>query len=71
MSTSSPEPSIQALLPSLTPEDARRAEENVEAYLALVIRVYSRIRQDPQALAELRAALRKSDAFMSDETLTV
>jgi hypothetical protein len=71
MNTPSTEPNIQTLFPSLTPEEARRTEENIEAYLALVIRVYSRISQNPQSLAELRAALSSADEFVSDEALTV
>jgi hypothetical protein len=71
MNTPSPEPTIQSLFPSFTPEEYRRAEENIEVYLGLVIRVYRRISQDPQALAELRAALYSAPEDFPESTLTV
>jgi hypothetical protein len=66
-----PEPTIRNLFPSLTPEEATRAEENIEAYLALVIRVYTRISQDPQALAGLRAASHSPHEPIPEDALTV
>jgi hypothetical protein len=64
------EPTIKSLFPTLTDAEAREAEENVAAYLALVIRVYKRISQDPQALAELREAL-YADTRESFDTFAV
>jgi len=52
------QPTISDLFPGLELEQAGRADQNIEAYLALVVRVYSRIKQDPKALAALRRALR-------------
>ena len=60
--------SIGQLYPELTPEEAKRAEENLESYLGLVIRVYRRISQDPVQLAALRAALYENDAANTPET---
>ncbi len=50
-------PTIKSLFPELSETEVRDAEQNVDAYLALVIRVYKRISQDPKALGELRKAL--------------
>ncbi len=69
MNSPNPEPTIQTLFPDLTPEEAKRAEENIEEYLALVVRVYTRISREPQALAELRALLYAGDE-VQDTTLT-
>ena len=55
--TTPKENEIKSLFPMLTDAEAREAEENVTAYLALVIRVYRRLSQDPAMLAELREAL--------------
>ena len=39
------------------------AEENIEQYLAVVIRIYNRISADPEALAKLRRELQESGDF--------
>jgi hypothetical protein len=49
--------SFRQVFPELSDEEAVQAEANFEAYLALIIRIYDRISADPQAIAELRAAL--------------
>jgi hypothetical protein len=63
----SPPITIRDLYPALTPEDCRRAEENIEGYLSLVIRMYNRISQDPKLLAELREALHLNEPETSAE----
>jgi hypothetical protein len=64
--TTPDEPTIKSLFPALSDADAREAEENLAAYLALVIRVYQRISQDPQALAELQKSLRSDVEYPFD-----
>jgi hypothetical protein len=55
-----PDYTIRSLFPSLTEEQSNEAEENLEQYLAVVIRIYNRISRDPEALAELRRELQKA-----------
>jgi hypothetical protein len=63
MNDHSPEaPRVAALFPDLTPEAATRAEHNMEAYLALVRRVYARMCADPQARAIFQAARKAQEA---------
>jgi hypothetical protein len=71
MNMPAPQPTIQDLFPTLTPDEVKRVEENLDAYLALVIRVYTRISQDPQALAELRAALYAGNKNIEKSPLTI
>jgi len=41
--------------PSLTPEELDQAEDNLREYVALALRIYERIRNDPAAHDKLRA----------------
>jgi len=59
MPTSIPQPTIQSLFPKLTPEEAKQAQADLEAYLSVVIRVYRRMSLDSATLAGLRAAMAK------------
>jgi hypothetical protein len=54
---------IKSLFPSLTEEQSKEAEENIEQYLAVVIRIYQRVSRDPEALAELRRDLQEPGDF--------
>lgn len=54
---SATEVSIGNLYPELNEQQLKEAEENLEGYLAVVIRIYQRISTDPIALAELRKDL--------------
>lgn len=56
---------IRSLYPSLSEAEAWKAQENMASYLALVARIYQRIAEDPQALAELRAAIVSESANAS------
>ncbi len=46
---------IRALYPRLSEEELREAEENLDRYLELALRIYERVRGDPQAYARFRA----------------
>ena len=46
---------IRDLYPHLTDEELRVAEENLERYLELELRVYERILGDPDAYARFKA----------------
>jgi hypothetical protein len=71
MITPASQPAIQSLYPDLSLQELRRAEENLEGYLALVIRIYTRISQDPNSLAELRAALNPANSASEAGPLAV
>ena len=69
---------IRDLYPRLTDEELREAEENMEKYLELELRMYERIFADPEAYARfkrLTAAPRrhtvqdKGRAFLNNLTL--
>ncbi len=49
-----PEISIRDLYPHLDDEQLKEAEENLERYLELTLRIYDRIRQDPDAYARFK-----------------
>jgi hypothetical protein len=70
MNSPNPEPNIQSLFPDLTPDESRRAEENIDEYLGLVVRIYTRISQDPASLAELRSLLYSADEAQDDPLTT-
>ncbi len=55
-------PTLRDLLPDLTGERLARAEDNLEQYLGLVIRIYERIQSDPAAYAEFRRLTCKTPA---------
>ena len=46
---------IRDLYPHLTDEELREAEENMEKYLELELRMYERIFADPEAYARFKA----------------
>jgi hypothetical protein len=46
---------IQDLYPSLDEIQAREAEESLDRYLALAMRIHERMRLDPAAYAQLKA----------------
>jgi len=43
-----PAPTIRDLYPNLSDHELAEAEENIERYLALVLRIYERIQTDPE-----------------------
>lgn len=58
MNTSNPtqpqEITIRDLYPDLDDEQLKEAEENLERYLKVVLRIYNRVRQDPEAYAQFK-----------------
>ena len=46
--------SVRDLYPHLNDEQLKEAEENLERYLELALRIYDRIRQDPDAYARFK-----------------
>lgn len=48
-------PTIRELYPGLNEEQLKEAEENLERYVELALRIYDRIRSDPTAYAEFLA----------------
>ena len=46
---------IRDLYPNLDDEQLKEAEENLELYLKVVLRIYNRIRSDPEAYARLQS----------------
>ena len=56
------QPQIRALYPGLNDEQLREAENNLEQYLLLVLRIYERVSLDPEAYARLCALTCEADA---------
>jgi hypothetical protein len=46
--------SVRDLYPHLNDEQLKEAEENLERYLELTLRIYDRIRRDPDAYARFK-----------------
>jgi hypothetical protein len=46
---------ILDLYPHLTEEQLQEAEENLQRYLELAVRIYERIRTDPKAYSQFRS----------------
>jgi hypothetical protein len=53
-SNSEKELSVGDLYPHLNDEQLREPDENLERYLQLALRIYDRIRQDPDAYARFK-----------------
>jgi hypothetical protein len=49
--------SIKDLYPHLTPEELAEAERNLTAYVALALRIFERIEEDPEAYEAMCWAL--------------
>jgi len=47
-------PTVRSLYPDLNAEQLREAEDNLEQYLLLVLRIYERIRSDPKSYTRFR-----------------
>jgi hypothetical protein len=53
---------IRDLYPDLDDEQLKEAEENLERYLELTLRIYNRIRQDPDAYARFKTLTARGEA---------
>jgi hypothetical protein len=51
----SPEITLRGLFPDLTEADLSKAEANLDEYLALAFRIWTRLQVDPEALAAFEA----------------
>ena len=58
-------PIIRSLYPNLDAEQLREAEDNLEQYLLLVLRIYERIRSDPKSYAQFRLLTGKTGTVSS------
>ena len=54
-----PVPTIRDLYPDFTAEQLAVAEDNIEQYLTLVLRIYERIQSEPESYARFRALTEK------------
>lgn len=52
-----PSPEIRKLYPNLTDEELLEAKKNLDAYLHLVLRMYDRICEDPEAYAKFEEVI--------------
>jgi hypothetical protein len=52
-------PSIRDLYPDFSEKELAAAEDNLERYLALVLRIYERVQTDPESYARFRALTEK------------
>ena len=57
-----PAPTIRDLYPDFTDEQLAEAEDNLEQYLLLMLRIYERIQGDPESYARFRALTEKIHA---------
>lgn len=57
-----PTPTIRELYPHLTEMELAKAEDNLEQYLLLMLRIYERIQNDPESHARFRALTEKIHA---------
>ena len=53
-------PSIRDLYPYLSEKELQAAEENLDAYLELVLEIYERIREDPRTYELVRRLLARA-----------
>ena len=60
MAKAEPYKNLRDLYPGLTETELQGAEENLEAYLELLLRIYERIESDPAAYVELKEYLAES-----------
>ena len=59
---------IRDLYPHLNEEQLKEAEENLERYLELVLRIYERIQKDPQAYSVFKTlTASRQNLMMKDE----
>ena len=49
-----PDPELRKLYPNLSDEELLEAEENLKGYLEVVLRIYERIRSDPEEYARFK-----------------
>ena len=59
-------PRIRDLHPGLSDQQLKEAEENLERYLELALRIYDRICSDPEAYAQFRALTASGRAATMD-----
>jgi hypothetical protein len=57
-----PAPTIHDLYPNLSEKELAIAEDNLEQYLLLMLRIYERIQGDPESYARFRALTEKIHA---------
>jgi hypothetical protein len=58
-----PAPTIRDLYPDFTDEQLAVAEDNLEQYLMLVLRIYERIQGEPESYARFHALTEKIRAL--------
>jgi len=56
---------IRSLYPYLSDTQLREAEENLEQYLLLVLRIYERILSEPESYARFRRLTKKTGTVPS------
>ena len=59
-----PDESLRTLFPSFSDAQLARAEDNLDLYLQLVVRMYNRIAADPEAYAHFKT-LTVSEPYVS------
>ena len=57
MEEKGPAPTIHELYPTLTGDQLREAEENLDQYLSLALRIYERLIADPETYAHFRTLI--------------
>jgi hypothetical protein len=56
------ETTIASLYPHLSEDQLQEAEETIEQYLQLALRIYERVRQEPELYAKFRHLTAKNHA---------
>lgn len=67
-----PDITIKDLYPHLNDEELKEAEDNLDRYVELVLRIYERVESDPNAYAQFKAltALRPAPRLEERSKLT-
>ena len=63
---SEPDITIRNLYPHFNEEQLKEAEESIELYIELVLRIYDRIRSDPPNYADFRALTEAKESPIMD-----
>ena len=66
-------PTIEDLYPELSPEQLEEAEQNLRAYLELVVRIFERVRKEPGGEELIQALTEGENGRMVEDgrTLTI
>jgi len=65
---SEPAITIRDLYPHLSEERLKETEESIEQYIELILRIYERVKSDPQAYADFKALTESKESPIMNPT---